>query len=55
MITQQEIIDQLLEYDSNLSFSDIENSKEILKKNNLEFEGYIGAGAYGAVILTQNT
>jgi len=55
MLTQEEFIAQLLENSSNLAFSDIENSKEILTKNYLEAEGYLGVGSYGAVILTRNT
>jgi len=55
MLTQEEFIAQLLEHDSNLVFSDIENSKEILQENDLEVEGYLGVGSYGAVILTRNT
>jgi len=54
MLTLEEFIAQLLENDSNLALSDIENSKEILKENDLEVEGYLGVGSYGAVILTRN-
>lgn len=45
MLTQEEFIAQLLENDSNLAFQDIENSKEILKENGLEVEGYLGVGS----------
>ena len=55
MLTEEEFKAQLCENNSNLSFSDIENSKEILKEKDLKVEGYLGVGSYGAVILTCHT
>ena len=55
MLTQDKFIAQLLENNSNLTFSDIENSKEILKESGLDVEGYLGVGSYGAVVLTRHT